>query len=105
MFAKPNHVAIVSDNYAAQGVFHKALFELKTGSTSRFDASALAIGDGYVGMNINPRVAGRQGGLDRFGIQVEDVETVRERVAKQCPTEERDGGYRLTGGRIAFESV
>jgi len=78
MFAKPNHVAIVSDNYAAQGAFHKALFELKTGSTSRFD---------------------------RFGIQVEDIETVRERVAKQCPTDERDGGYRLTGGRIAFESV
>jgi predicted enzyme related to lactoylglutathione lyase len=85
MFAKLNHVAIVSDNYAAQGVFYQYMFDLKAGAAAKFNAGALAIGDGYVGMNINPRVAGRQGGLDHFGIQVEDVETVRERVAKKWP--------------------
>jgi catechol 2,3-dioxygenase-like lactoylglutathione lyase family enzyme len=85
MFAKLNHVAIVSDNYAAQGIFYRALFDLKTGSSARFEASALAIGDGYVGMNINPRAPGRQAGLDHFGIQVEDVELVRSRVAKKWP--------------------
>lgn len=85
MFAKLNHVAIVSDNYAAQGVFYRALFDLKSGSTSRFEASALAIGDGYVGMNINPRAPGRQAGLDHFGIQVDDIDVVRERVARKWP--------------------
>jgi catechol 2,3-dioxygenase-like lactoylglutathione lyase family enzyme len=85
MFAKLNHVAIVSDNYAAQGIFYRALFDLKTGSSARFEASALAIGDGYVGMNINPRAPGRQAGLDHFGIQVEDVDLVRSRVAKKWP--------------------
>jgi predicted enzyme related to lactoylglutathione lyase len=85
MFAKLNHVAIVSDNYAAQGIFYRALFDLKSGSSARFDTSALALGDGYVGMNINPRVPGRQGGFDHFGIQVEDVDAVRERVAKKWP--------------------
>lgn len=85
MFAKLNHVAIVSDNYASQGIFYRALFDLKSGSTARFEASALAIGDGYVGMNINPRAPGRQAGLDHFGIQVEDVDLVRERVAKKWP--------------------
>ena len=85
MFSKLNHVAIVSDNYAAQGVFYRALFDLKSGSTARFDVNALAIGDGYVGMNINPRVPGRQAGLDHFGIQVQDVDVVRERVGKKWP--------------------
>jgi predicted enzyme related to lactoylglutathione lyase len=86
MPAKLNHVAIVSDNYAAQGVFYRALFDLKSGSSSRFDASALALGDGYVGMNINPRAPGRQAGLDHFGIQVDDVDLIRERVAKKWPS-------------------
>lgn len=85
MFAKLNHVAIISDNYAAQGLFYRALFDLKSGSPARYDATAWAIGDGYVGLNINPRSAGRQGGLDHFGIQVEDVELVRKRVAKKWP--------------------
>ena len=85
MFAKLNHVAIISDNYAAQGVFYRALFDLKSGSPARYDATAWAIGDGYVGLNINPRSAGRQAGLDHFGIQVEDVEVVKARVAKKWP--------------------
>ena len=85
MFAKLNHVAIISDNYAAQGVFYRALFDLKSGSSARSEARALAIGDGYVGMNINPRSPGRQAGLDHFGIQVDDVDIVRERVNKKWP--------------------
>ena len=36
-------------------------------------------------MNVNPRMAGRQAGFDHFGIQVEDVERVRARVAKKYP--------------------
>jgi predicted enzyme related to lactoylglutathione lyase len=85
MFAKLNHVALISDNYASQGVFYKALFDLKSGSTARFEASSMAIGDGYVGMQIIPRFPGRQAGFDHFGIQVEDVDAVRERVAKKWP--------------------
>jgi predicted enzyme related to lactoylglutathione lyase len=85
MFAKLNHVAILSDKYAAQGLFYRALFDLKSGSPPQQDVIAWSLGDGYVGMNINPRSAGRQGGLDHFGIQVEDVDTVKERVAKKWP--------------------
>jgi predicted enzyme related to lactoylglutathione lyase len=86
MFAKLNHVALISDNYAAQNIFYKALFDLKSGSSAKFEATAIAIGDGYVGMNIIPRFPGRQGGFDHFGIQVDDVDVVRERVAKRNPS-------------------
>jgi predicted enzyme related to lactoylglutathione lyase len=85
MFAKLNHVALISDNYGAQSIFYKALFDLKTGSSAKFESTAIAIGDGYVGMNIIPRFPGRQGGFDHFGIQVDDVDVVRERVAKSHP--------------------
>ncbi len=85
MFAKLNHLAIVSDNYAGLGIFYRAVFGLKSKDHARFEASALSLSDGYLGMNINPRMAGRQAGIDHFGIQVEDVETVRERVAKRYP--------------------
>jgi len=83
MFAKLNHVALISDNYAAQSVFYRALFDLKTASTARNEASAMAMGDGYVGMQIIPRFPGRQGGIDHFGVQVDDIDTVKERVAKR----------------------
>ena len=85
MFAKLNHVAIVSDNYANLSIWYRAMFGLEVKTNARFEAFAMSIGDGYVGMNVNPRMAGRQAGFDHFGIQVADVETVRERVAKKYP--------------------
>src|SRR5476651_935563 len=85
MFAKLNHVALISDNYGAQSIFYKALFDLKTGSSAKFESTAIAIGDGYVGMNIIPRFPGRHSGFEHFGIQVDDVDTVRERVGKRHP--------------------
>jgi predicted enzyme related to lactoylglutathione lyase len=85
MFAKLNHVALVSDNYAAQAAVYRAVFGLKSASTAASEALAMAMGDGYVGMQVIPRFPGRQAGIDHFGIQVADIETVRERVAKRWP--------------------
>lgn len=83
MFAKINHVAIVSENYAQLGKFYEAVFGLKSGSSR--PGRALTVGDGYVGLNINPRREGRQARLDHFGIQVEDVETVFTRMRAHYP--------------------
>ena len=85
MFAKINHVAMVSANYALVGKFYEVLFGLKTSNNPRPEA-AVAVGDGYIGLNINPRRPGRAGGLDHFGIQVEDVDTVYARFEKKYPT-------------------
>jgi predicted enzyme related to lactoylglutathione lyase len=83
MFAKINHVAIVSENYTQLGNFYAAVFGLKVGSSR--PGRAITVGDGYVGLNINPRREGRQARLDHFGIEVEDVETVFERMQKSYP--------------------
>jgi catechol 2,3-dioxygenase-like lactoylglutathione lyase family enzyme len=84
MFAKINHIAIVSDNYAQLGKFYEAVFGMKNSPLQRA-TQAITVGDGYVGLNINPRRAGRSAGLDHFGIEVEDVETVFDRMRKRYP--------------------
>lgn len=83
MFAKINHVAIVSENYAQLGNFYSAVFGMKVGKSR--PGRAITVGDGYVGLNINPRREGRQARLDHFGIEVEDVETVFARMRAHYP--------------------
>jgi catechol 2,3-dioxygenase-like lactoylglutathione lyase family enzyme len=85
MFSKINHVAIVSYNYAQLAQFYEAVFGMRTSAKTR-PGSAVTVGDGYVGLNINPRRAGRAAGLDHFGIEVEDVETAFERMRKIYPS-------------------
>jgi len=85
MFSKINHVAIVSDNYAKSTLFYQAVFGMRASDKAR-PARAQTVGDGYVGLNINPRRAGRQAGLNHFGIEVEDAETAFERMRKKYPT-------------------
>jgi catechol 2,3-dioxygenase-like lactoylglutathione lyase family enzyme len=86
MFAKLNHLAIVTDQYALMGKFYECAFGLKEGKKKANAARALSIGDGHVGININPTKPGRKLGLDHFGFEVEDVETFFERCRKKYPT-------------------
>ena len=81
MFSKINHVAIVSQNYTLLAAYYRAIFQMKKSDKDR-PVRAVTVGDGYVGLNINPRKAGRPGGLDHFGIEVEDVDETFARMAK-----------------------
>src|SRR5438477_318371 len=85
MVSKINHVAVVSENYAQLAQFYIAAFGMRTSEKTR-PGRAVTAGDGYVGLNINPRRAGRSAGLDHLGIQVEDCETAFERMCKKYPT-------------------
>src|ERR1700686_95087 len=85
MFSKINHVAIVSENYAKSALFYQAVFGMRTSDKTQV-SRAQTVGDGYVGLNINPRRAGRSAGLDHFGIEVEDAETAFERMRRKYPT-------------------
>jgi catechol 2,3-dioxygenase-like lactoylglutathione lyase family enzyme len=87
MFAKLKHLAIVSDQYTLLGRFYEGMFGMKPSANAR-PFGAVVVRDGYVGMNINPRKgkAGRQAGLDHFGFEVEDVETVYSRLRENYPS-------------------
>jgi catechol 2,3-dioxygenase-like lactoylglutathione lyase family enzyme len=79
--AKIRHIAIVSDQYALLGRFYQAAFGMKTASDTRPER-AVTVSDGYVGLNINPRKAGRAAGLDHFGLEVDDAEAACAALAK-----------------------
>jgi catechol 2,3-dioxygenase-like lactoylglutathione lyase family enzyme len=81
MFAQINHTAIISHQYPMLGKFYEAVFGLKYSSFRIVDAPIYA--DGYVGMQIIPRRDGYVGGIDHFGMVVDDVETVLERMQKK----------------------
>lgn len=84
MFAQINHMAVISSNYAMLGKFYEGVFGLKSsGKTSPFGSSVY--GDGYVGLNIIPRRDGYVGGLDHFGMVVDDVDAVLERMRRKHP--------------------
>lgn len=85
MFAKIKHLAIVSSNHELEGEFYASLFGMKIAPRSRA-AGAVVVGDGYLGLNINPRAPGRQAGLDHFGFEVEDVERVFARIHENYPS-------------------
>ncbi len=84
MAAKINHVAIVSDQFALAGKFYEAVFGFKPPKQSKL-INAITVGDGYVGMNINPRGPGRPAGLDHFGFEVDDLEATIERMRALYP--------------------
>jgi catechol 2,3-dioxygenase-like lactoylglutathione lyase family enzyme len=86
MPAKLKHLAIVSDQYTLLERFYEAMFGMKP-SPDNPPAGAVVVSDGYVGLNINPRKgkAGRQAGLDHFGFEVEDVESVAAKLREKYP--------------------
>jgi catechol 2,3-dioxygenase-like lactoylglutathione lyase family enzyme len=81
MTAKLKHIALVGDNYALQGKFYEAAFGMRTAAEARPER-AVTLSDGYVGLNINPRKPGRPAGLDHFGLEVDELEPVLERLRK-----------------------
>src|SRR5258705_4552052 len=84
MPAKIKHIALVSDQYALEGRFYEAVFGMKTAADKRPER-AVTVSDGAVGLNINPRKAGRPAGLDHFGVEVEDVERTCARLRERYP--------------------
>ena len=84
MFTKINHLAIISENYTTSAKFYEAMFGMSTSPGTRSER-AMTVGDGYLGLNINPRSTGRPARLDHFGVEVEDVERVFAALGRRYP--------------------
>src|SRR3954467_9264767 len=85
MFAKINHMAMVSPIYPMLANFYEAYFGLKrSGKTSR-PLNAVTVGDGNFGLHLNPLRGVYVGGLDHFGMVVDDIDQVLERARSKFP--------------------
>ena len=86
MSAQINHMAMNSPNWPMMAKFYEAIFGLKHSQKVSRPANGVSVGDGYVGLNINPLRDGYVGGLDHFGMKVDDIEAARDRMQKKFPT-------------------
>ncbi len=84
--ARIKHVAIQSKDRPILKKFYSTLFGMKAFAGAGEEAGAMS--DGYVGLNINPRAAGRQGGFDHFGFEVDDIERVFAVTKQKYPAVE-----------------
>lgn len=83
MASQINHMAVISHQYPTLERFYRAMFKFHTTNRGDHDAEASAVvGDGYVGLNILPRRDGYVGGFDHFGIVVDSLDEVREKMKK-----------------------
>jgi len=77
-------MAIVTSNANQEGDFYRDVLGMRRSSLVRA-GGAVDVGDGYVGLNLNPRAPGRQAGFDHFGFEVQDVELVFSRLEEKYP--------------------
>src|SRR5262245_34988885 len=105
MPGKIKHIAITTDDCHRLGRFYQTAFGLaaersEDGKQFRSAHRAVALTDGYLGLNFNFRNPGRPANLDHFGIEVEDVELVFARLREKYPSVEymrRPGGRAFAG--------
>jgi catechol 2,3-dioxygenase-like lactoylglutathione lyase family enzyme len=104
MSSRIKHVAIMSQNAPRMFKFYESLFDLRRAATeatpsleaehgrsfgypilsskrvaSPFDRTVIA-SDGNIGLAFNRRRPGYRGGLDHFGIQVDDLDETFSRI-------------------------
>ena len=91
MFTKIRHVAIHTDNYDKMAKFYQTVFGMKkittgmTDETGAYNPNRGHISDGIIGMALLQRHPGADAGLDHFGLEVEDVQKVQDRLEESYP--------------------
>jgi predicted enzyme related to lactoylglutathione lyase len=79
MFAQINHMAMISSDYSLLERYYRSLFKFTNSGRNDPEASTV-VGDGNVGLNILPRRDGYIGGIDHFGMVVDDIDIVQDRM-------------------------
>jgi catechol 2,3-dioxygenase-like lactoylglutathione lyase family enzyme len=86
MFAQINHIAMISQQNTLLQRYYQSLFGLQASENTRgkfvFGGAA---GDGTVGFNFLPHRDGYVGGLDHFGMVVDSIEAVEDRMKSAHP--------------------
>lgn len=81
MFARINHMAMISPQYPLLERYYRSLFGFVNSKANDIEASTV-VGDGNVGLNILPRRDGYVGGIDHFGMVVNSLVEVEGRMKR-----------------------
>lgn len=91
MFATIRHVAIYTENYDRMAEFYQTIFGMKkitsgmTDATGTYNKNRGHLSDGVIGLALLQRQPGFRAGLDHFGLEVEDVQKVLDRLKESYP--------------------
>jgi catechol 2,3-dioxygenase-like lactoylglutathione lyase family enzyme len=85
MPAQIKHIAISTDNYAHVGRWYQAVLGMSVSSGNQRPEAAVVVTDGYIGMNVIPRMVGNAARLDHFGFEVPDPEDIFSRLREAYP--------------------
>ena len=85
MFAHIKHAAIYTQNPGAMIAFYEKILAMKRITTAVTEANRGHISDGLIGLAVLARRPGIPGGLDHFGFEVDDIETVLQRIREKYP--------------------
>ena len=83
MGTRIRHLAILSDRAPQLAHFYQKVFGMNSG-TAEVRRTAL-LGDGYLGLNINPGGIGKKLGLNHWGFEVDDIAEVQARLLERYP--------------------
>ena len=91
MSTKIRHVAIHTDDHFRMATFYKTVFGMKkitagmTDQNGNYDKERGHLSDGVIGLALLQRQPGFSAGLDHFGLEVDDVQLVRDRLKQYYP--------------------
>ena len=91
MFARIRHVAIITENYPKMAKFYQTIFGMKkitsgmTDEKGDYNPERGHISDGIIGMALLQRHPGNRSGIDHYGFEVEDIDTLLGRVKARYP--------------------
>ncbi|HXG52053.1 MAG TPA: VOC family protein [candidate division Zixibacteria bacterium] len=91
MVTKIRHVAIHTENYPRMATFYRTVFGMKkitegmTDEHGNYNKERGHLSDGVIGLALLQRQPGFGAGLDHFGLEVDDVQEVRERLKRHYP--------------------
>lgn len=84
MKARINHFTILSENNYALGRYYEGFFHMRpAGVPGAYED--VRVGDGRVGLNIKPRLAGYRAHLDHFGVETDDMDLALKRIRELYP--------------------
>src|SRR5437762_8312079 len=83
MGTRIRHLAILSDRAPQLARFYQKVFGMNPGNAEVRRAALL--GDGYLGLNINPGGIGKKLGLNHWGFEVDDIAEVQARLQERYP--------------------
>lgn len=86
MSARISHIASISSNPVPMSTFYEAVFGMEVDHERRSPDLGEVLSDGYVTLNLRPRLAGHRVGLDHFGIEVDHMDAIFDKLKTDYPS-------------------